>query len=758
MNRNIMVNILIGVTALVMLFAAISCTEGLFGSMDELKDLAAEANAPQVKPPEDKTINAQYPQIVMHPQGRSCGIGAAGVVLNVAATVDDGGTKSYQWYKNSTNSLNGGIAIEGSGADTDSYYPSVAALGTTYYWVVVTNTNNSVDGNKTASTTSIIVSIIVNNLENAQQPTVSSPLGATYTYKGSASAITVTASSPDGGTISYKWYNNGTTNSNVGGTQVGTNSNSYTPGTDATGTTYYYVEVTNTIDDNHDGGSKSAAVKRGPVAITVNPIGLGINISAGPGSTLTPINSTSPAYSERSATFTVQVNNLHSEANASGTALVITAVPGLTFSGHNTTNAAAGGIKTFTVTITYNGTQAFETGSQTISVTGLTGIPTGHAYSGGTKTTTVTIIDGQAAYIGSGTDRRIPVTSGNITAFNSYAGTEGLSRHYKLVGIINNLPAAANNWTAIGNETNPFSGSFDGDNNYISGLSINSSSDYQGMFGKVSGTVKKLGLLNCSIIGGNSTGSLVGYLLFGTVENCYATTANSASVSGGNYTGGIAGIAAEGTIRNCYFAGTVTGATYAGGIVGENRFNNLIENCYSTGSVSAVSDYAGGIVGSNSPNTVNGTAGIIQYCYSVAAVSANDNAGGIAGSCHRTGSIKNSVALSSNVKISQITNIGRVSGYRPTTPNPLMNNYARTGMTLTNSSGTSVPSSATLTHINGKDTSEYDTQYFWTNAANWDTSAWSVGTLAGNIWMWNTNSLPVLRNMPSGYTQNHTVP
>ena len=46
------------------------------------------------------------------------------------------------------------------------------------------------------------------------------------------------------GTLSYQWYRN-TTYSNTGGTEVGTNSENYTPETGTSETFYYYVKVTN---------------------------------------------------------------------------------------------------------------------------------------------------------------------------------------------------------------------------------------------------------------------------------------------------------------------------------------------------------------------------------------------------------------------------------------------------------------------------------------------------------------------------------
>lgn len=56
----------------------------------------------------------------------------------VEASVDDGGTLSYQWYRNNVDSNGGGTIIEG--AVENSYIPPTSEAGTSYYYVVVTNT------------------------------------------------------------------------------------------------------------------------------------------------------------------------------------------------------------------------------------------------------------------------------------------------------------------------------------------------------------------------------------------------------------------------------------------------------------------------------------------------------------------------------------------------------------------------------------------------------------------------------------------
>ncbi|MEA4925965.1 MAG: S-layer homology domain-containing protein [Syntrophomonadaceae bacterium] len=180
-------------------------------------------------------------------------------------------------------------------------------------------------------------------------------------------------------------------------------------------------------------------------------------------------------------------------------------------------------------------------------------------------------------------------------------------------------------WTPIGNDTNRFKGSFDGDNHTITGLTINrTGATFQGLFGYLdSGTmVHNLGIVGVNIIGGDENsggiGGVAGYAN-GTVQNCYVT----GSISGKTKTGGIVGqLGSSGVAQSCYSAANITGTFYVGGVAG--GINGTVQNCYSTGSVSGTG-YVGGVVG-------NGDA------------------------------VQNCAALNPSVSLSSGTSIGRVVG------------------------------------------------------------------------------------------------
>jgi type II secretion system protein G len=188
------------------------------------------------------------------------------------------------------------------------------------------------------------------------------------------------------------------------------------------------------------------------------------------------------------------------------------------------------------------------------------------------------------------------------------------------------------NWIPIGNIAPQFTGTFDGNNYIISNLTIDSNGDYIGLFGCISETseIKKIGLENINVAGGDYVGGLVGYNKSGTITNCYAT----GKVTGNYYTGGLVGRNEGGIITDCYATGEVTGNRCTGGLVGRT-YSSSITNCYTTGEVTGNYD-TGGLVGRNE-------GGIITNCYATGSVTGNiDYTGGLVG--YNTGTIENCYA------------------------------------------------------------------------------------------------------------------
>ena len=170
--------------------------------------------------------------------------------------------------------------------------------------------------------------------------------------------------------------------------------------------------------------------------------------------------------------------------------------------------------------------------------------------------------------------------------------------------LTDNIDLTGKEWTPIGDYDNRYTGTFDGGNHTITGLTINQYGSYVGMidFLDSGGTVQNLTLENVNITGGNIVGSVVGDN-HGTVTACYHVSGN---VSGTYSIGGVAG-ENNGTMTACYHAsGNVSGTSGIGGVVGTNKSGTLTA-CYATGNVTGNGSgtiYVGGVTGTNKSGTL----------------------------------------------------------------------------------------------------------------------------------------------------------
>lgn len=157
-------------------------------------------------------------------------------------------------------------------------------------------------------------------------------------------------------------------------------------------------------------------------------------------------------------------------------------------------------------------------------------------------------------------------------------------------------------WTPLGTEASPFTGTFDGGGHSIKGLTVTASSDLDnsGLFGYAKGATLK----NVSIIG--------------------------AKVDGDEHVGILLGNAKQVNISGVMTSGIVTGRDHVGGIVGDasgsadNAEFTSISNCMSTAGVFSRTYQAGGIAG-----IVN--AGIIDKCFFYGSATAEDRSAGAGG-------------------------------------------------------------------------------------------------------------------------------
>ncbi len=211
-------------------------------------------------------------------------------------------------------------------------------------------------------------------------------------------------------------------------------------------------------------------------------------------------------------------------------------------------------------------------------------------------------------------------------------------------------------WVPIGNSTNKYQGTFDGNNKTITNLYINASQLNVGLFGcTYEGTIKNLTFEYANVTNTNNyVGVLVGKAFWGsTLQNIKIS--NTCQIKGGNYTGGIAGYL-DGNAYNCVNYATVQGIKYIGGLCGYYcRTGNSMTACANYGNVTASSLGGGGLVGYFDSGT-------IQDCANYGDVKGTERVAGMAGSV-TNGKIQN-VFSYGNISVTNKTqNVGMAFGY-----------------------------------------------------------------------------------------------
>ena len=188
-------------------------------------------------------------------------------------------------------------------------------------------------------------------------------------------------------------------------------------------------------------------------------------------------------------------------------------------------------------------------------------------------------------------------------------------------------------WVPIGNKTNSYQGTFDGNGKTISGLYINASQESIGLFGYTNkGTIKDLTLESAKVTNTKDyTGILVGLAVNGsTLQNIKIS--DSCEMNGASISGGIAG-ELTGNAYNCVNYATVQGKNSVGGLFGDFIGNSITAACANYGDVKATSNDAGGLVGFF-------TSGKIQNCANYGNVTAtSNNADGYNANCCNVGGL-----------------------------------------------------------------------------------------------------------------------
>ena len=225
--------------------------------------------------------------------------------------------------------------------------------------------------------------------------------------------------------------------------------------------------------------------------------------------------------------------------------------------------------------------------------------------------------------------------------------TDGTAQNAAASAVLTkNIDLGGAAWTPIGNyavNKVTYTGTFDGQNHTISGMTIENAESYSGLFGNVTGTVRDftggaVGSLGIAKAGGTVSGvtsdvditvsagndhigGVVGSMPENsspTVENCVYTGDINITVAAGSVAG-IVGYIRTGTIQNCANQGGINtgGNGSVGGILGYcNNKSIKITACYNTGIISASGTAnVGAIVGYNRDDNNHVGQATVSNCY-----------------------------------------------------------------------------------------------------------------------------------------------
>ena len=332
-----------------------------------------------------------------------------------------------------------------------------------------------------------------------------------------------------------------------------------------------------------------------------------------------------------------------------------------------------------------------------------------------------------------------------------------LSGNYILTGNID--LSGRSIWKPIGDRTNAFTGSFDGNGYKISGLS-SSGYQYAGLFGVVrDASISNLGVL----VGDISTssrfstyaGGLIGSTISSKVINSYAIIAGNISASS---VGGLIGRSHNSQIDNSYAevvgdisAIATSSSSYAGGLLGYAYRVNQISNSYASvvGDISASSrstSYAGGLVGRTDTDSpvINSYASVLGGISSYSS-SGYVSAGGLVGNVYNSQVINSYAVVMDDISAITTSSLGHGSsaggliggGYRVIQISGSY--YSTSRVSSRRGFGNTYGTSRTIAQLSALTAA----------TTNWDETIWNFGT---------SHDLPTLRSLPSPYIAPTPVP
>ena len=240
---------------------------------------------------------------------------------------------------------------------------------------------------------------------------------------------------------------------------------------------------------------------------------------------------------------------------------------------------------------------------------------------------------------------------GQLRWFANLINTTSSSETKLNARLMNDITMDSTEWTPIGKESQPFTGTFDGDSHTITGLKCTDTSAYYvGLVGYASGAaIQNVTVKDSALNGKSYIGAVCGRIVNGTITNCHAVKTTIGELGHNNYPQYCGGIVGEPAVRNdgtcvvtdCTNSGTVSGLFDLGGIAGQVD-HATVQRCFNTGIVTGSNSEIGGIAGRVAYATV-------QRCFNSGAVTGGwPSIGGIAGKadgatvqdCGNTGAVK----------------------------------------------------------------------------------------------------------------------
>lgn len=285
-------------------------------------------------------------------------------------------------------------------------------------------------------------------------------------------------------------------------------------------------------------------------------------------------------------------------------------------------------------------------------------------------------------WAGSGTEAapyEIPDV-GKLTALQTQVNENGFSYSGKWFRLTNNIDLNNEPWTPIGVDTgHPFSGSLDGGGKTISGLNVNTTKQWAGLFGRVESPVgtavimRELTIENGSVKTTAATswcGGLVAQITGAITLN--RVTVKNLTIEGDGI-GGTGGLVGGGSavMTDCRNEGGSVTGRYAGGLAGRGFTNGqdyVFSGCTNSAAVSG-GKFAGGMTGHHTDNSSSYTD--CANSGAIIASGADGHAAGIANGAHKIENCQNSGAISAvlhacgignGVNIEKCSNTGFVNG------------------------------------------------------------------------------------------------